>query len=257
VLLTVLGCSGSVPGPNSAASGYLIETDDVRIAVDLGNGTFAAMQARMDPLTLDALVLSHLHPDHCADFSALTVMRKYHPAPPRDTRAHRLPVYAPSEAPSRLVASYAADAAERAVLDLSDVYDFRPLGLDPVTVGRLEIRSDQVAHPCESYGLRFTSGGRALAYTGDTGVCSAIVELAKGADLLLAEASWTHDPGNRPVDLHLSGREAGELAAQAVVGRLLITHVPPWTDRDAVVAEAKSAFHGDVTLAQAGASYPL
>jgi ribonuclease BN (tRNA processing enzyme) len=257
VLLTVLGCSGSIPGPHAAASGYLIETGDVRVAVDLGNGTLAALQTRIDPFTLDALVLSHLHPDHCTDFSALTVMRKYHPAPSRDARAHRLPVYAPSEAPSRLVAAYSADAAERATLDLSDVYDFQRLGEGAFNIGSLEVRSERVAHPCEAYGIRLTSEGRTFAYTGDTGVCAAMVELAKGVDVLLAEASWTHDPGNRPQDLHLSGHEAGELATQAGVGRLIITHVPPWTDAGAVLAEATAAFAGDVSLAEAGASYPL
>ncbi|HEX7658041.1 MAG TPA: MBL fold metallo-hydrolase [Pseudonocardiaceae bacterium] len=255
--LTVLGCSGSAPGPNAAASGYLVEAGDLRVALDLGNGTLAAMQARMDPFLLDALLLSHLHPDHCADFSALTVLRRYTPKPARDPHDFPLPVYGPTETQSRLVAAYAPDAAERATTDLSDIYDFRRLGIGPVTVGPLDIRSIRVAHPCESYGLRLTADGRTLAYTGDTGVCPAMVELAAGADLLLAEASWTHDPGNRPVGLHLSGREAGEMAAAAGVSRLMLTHVPPWTDPGAVLAEARSAYAGEVLLARAGASYPL
>ncbi|HEY7597041.1 MAG TPA: MBL fold metallo-hydrolase, partial [Actinophytocola sp.] len=96
MLLTVLGCSGSAPGPHAACSGYLVEADGFLLGVELGNGTLAELQAVRDPFALDALLFSHLHPDHCADFSALTVLRRYHPAPSRDPRVPRLPVHAPS-----------------------------------------------------------------------------------------------------------------------------------------------------------------
>ena len=86
--LTVLGCSGSGPGPISPASGYLVEAGDARLVLDLGNGTFGALQRHSDPWQLDAVLFSHLHPDHCADFTALVVYRRYHPHAPvrRDGR---------------------------------------------------------------------------------------------------------------------------------------------------------------------------
>jgi ribonuclease BN (tRNA processing enzyme) len=256
VLLTVLGCAGSAPGPNTAASGYLITAGDTRFTVDLGNGTLAALQTVCDPFVLDAALFSHLHPDHCADFSALTVLRRYHPAPSRDPRANRLPVYGPSDASDRFVAAYAPNAAEAAETDLTDVYTFHPFNTEPVTIGQCEVTAARVAHPCEAYGIRIERRGRSLCYTGDSGPCAALVTLAGGVDVLLAEASWTHSP-DRPPDLHLSGRQAGELATEAGVGRLVLTHVPPWTDRDAVLAEAKGAFTGDVVLAEAGVDYPV
>jgi ribonuclease BN (tRNA processing enzyme) len=257
VLLTVLGCSGSVPGPNAPASGYLVEADGVRLSVDLGNGTLAALQGRdHDPFAVDALLLSHLHPDHCADFAALTVLRRYHPAPPYDPRQHRLPVYAPAEAPGRLAAAYAPDATELAGTDLSDVYSFHPLADETLDIAGFSVTAARVCHPCEAYGLRFERGGRTLCYSGDSGPCPALVDLAAGADVLLAEASWTHAP-DRPADMHLSGREAGELATRAGVGRLLLTHVLPWTDSAAVLAEARAAFTGPADLAEQDATYPV
>ena len=255
MLLTVLGCSGSIPGPSSPASGYLIEAGGTRLAVDLGNGTLGRLQQHADPFSLDALLLSHLHADHCADFSALTVLRRYRPDPPIDPRVAKLPVYAPKEAPTRLAAQYAPDAAELTETDLSDVYDFHAWPVDQ-RIGGVDVRAARVVHPCEAYGLRFDHDGRTVAYTGDSGACPALAELADGANVLLAEASWTHAE-DRPPDLHLSGREAGELAEAARVEKLIVTHVPPWTDAGAVLAEAKAAFNGEVVLAEPGARYEI
>ncbi|MBM7772370.1 ribonuclease BN (tRNA processing enzyme) [Actinokineospora baliensis] len=256
MLLTVLGCSGSVPGPNAASSGYLLEADGFLLGVELGSGTLAALQAVRDPFALDALLFSHLHADHCADFASLTVYRRYHPRPTRDPRAHRLPVHAPAAAPQRFAGAYATDAEELAVTDLSDVFDFRPLSVGTFHIGPFEVTAVTAAHPCDAYSFRVSHGGRSLVYTGDTGMSAAVVELAAGADVVLAEASWAHGDGPIP-DLHLSGREAGELAAAAGATRLLVTHIPPWTDRAGVLAEAAAAFPGEVTAVEQGAAYAL
>ena len=250
--LTVLGCSGSVPGPDSPASGYLVQAGSTSVAVDLGNGTLGTLQRVLDPFDIDGVVLSHLHPDHCADVSGLVVYRRYHPAGPR---RGALPLHGPSGTVERLRAAYATDVDDRLVTDLSDVFDFCPMH-DAFCLGELEIGAVRVDHPCEAYGLRVRHEGRTLAYTGDTGPCVALAALAAGADVLLAEASWPHD-GNHPTGVHLSGQEAGEAAARAGVGRLLLTHVPPWTDPQQMLAEARSAYDGSVELVCAGASYQV
>lgn len=254
--MTILGCSGSVPRPDAAASGYLLEADGYLLGIELGNGVLARLMALRDPFALNALLLSHLHPDHCADFSALTVYRRYHAAPPYDPRARRLPVYAPAEAPERLACAHAADAAERADADLGDVYEFHPLAAGDLRLGPWHIRVVPMRHPTEAFGFRISDGERVLAYTGDTAHCAGLDELATGADLLLAEASWTDAP-ERPAGVHLSGVEAGQLAARAGVGRLVVTHVQPWTDANAVLAEARGAYRGDARLAEQNAVYQL
>lgn len=254
--LTILGCSGSVPGPNAAASGYLIEADDFLLGLELGNGTLAQLQTVRDPFDLDALLLSHLHPDHCADFSALTVLRRYHPDPPYPSRPRRLPVHAPAGAPDRLANAYASDEIERAATDFSDVYDFQPLTGEPVRIGPFDVTAIQVDHPTPAFGVRVAYDGRTLAYTGDTGPCEALDELAWGVDMLLSEASWTDSP-ERPLGVHLSGIQAGELARRAGVGRLLLTHVAPWTDRVEVLAEAAAVFAGAAALVEQGAVYEV
>jgi len=255
--LIVLGCSGSGPGPDSPASGYLVRAGGVTLALDLGNGTFSPLQRELDPFALTALAFSHLHPDHCGDLTALVVHRRYHPEPPYDPARHRLPVLAPGTAPDRFAAAYATSAVERAETDLSDVLDFAALtdGAE-VTVGPVALRAAAVDHPCEAYALRVDHGGRALVYSGDTGPCAGLVDLARGADALLCEATWPHSP-TAPAGVHLSGRQAGEHAAAAGVGRLLLTHVPVWHDPGELLAEAKEAFDGPVELVTPGAGYEI
>jgi ribonuclease BN (tRNA processing enzyme) len=114
-----------------------------------------------------------------------------------------------------------------------------------------------VAHPTESYGLRFTDeAGATFVYSGDTGCCAALVDLARGADVFLCEASWTHSP-QRPPNLHLSGTDAGRVAAEAGVRELLLTHIPPWTSREDVIGEAKAEFDGPVHAVVCGETFEI
>jgi ribonuclease BN (tRNA processing enzyme) len=254
--LTVLGCSGSAPSPQSPSSGYLLQSGDTRIVIDLGNGTMGPLQRSIDPFDIDALLLTHLHPDHCADFAPLAVFRHYHPNPPRDVTQQRLPVYAPPEAPSRLAALYAPSSAELASTDLSDIHEFHPPPVEAISIGPFSIRAIPVDHLCPTWGLRIEMDGRVLAFTADTGPTDAIAKLATGADLLLSEASWLDSP-NQPTGMHLSGRQAGTAATSAAAQRLLLTHYSPWTDQDALVTEAGQAFDGPVELARAGTTYTI
>lgn len=251
--LTILGCSGSGPGPDSPASSYLVESGGTRLLVDLGSGAFGPLQRFIDPFALDAVVLSHLHPDHCADLAALTVCRRYRP----DRHIpERLPVHGPAETPTRLAGLYAASRAERDETDLSDVYDFAELDTRPVRIGAFELRAVPMRHVCPAWGFRIAAEGRVLAYTGDTGPCGELGALADRADVLLSEASWTDSP-EAPTDVHLSGHQAAEAASAAGVGRLLLTHLQPWTDRNAILAEAQAAFDGPAELVRPGHTYEL
>ena len=245
--LTVVGCSGSVPGPDSPASSYLVEHDGYRILLDLGSGAFGALQRHADPATIDAVVLSHLHPDHFVDLCPYIVYRLYGPA----GRLPTIPLLGPSGTHDRVSMAY--DPHSRR--GLRDVFSFAAVTPGERELGPFRLRFARVKHTVETHAVRVEADGRSLTYSGDTAACDALVDLASGSDVLLCEASW-EDPGPHPPNLHMSGREAGEQAAKAGAGRLLVTHVPPWTDRDRVAAEAAAAFTS-VELVSADAGYEI
>ena len=114
----------------------------------------------------------------------------------------------------------------------------------------------QVVHPVTSYAMRVEHAGASFVYSSDTGACPALVEAARGVDLLLAEASF-HEGRDDVPGLHLTGREAGEHAAKAGVGRLVLTHLPPWNDPERALAEAREVWAGPLDVARPGAVYEL
>lgn len=252
MFLTVLGCSGSIGGPVSPASGYLVEVEGLApVVIDMGPGVLGALQRHAVPEDA-TILLSHLHADHCLDVPSLLVLRRFGP---HSATAGRVPLVGPSGTAYRIGVASAEEPG--AVDDLSDTFEVSTWDVTPELevkgdddeVG-LRVRAGRVDHPPESYGLRLSSAdGRVLAYSGDTAYCESVVELAAGADVLLCEASWTHQEG-RPPGIHMSGREAGLVARRAGVGRLVLTHIPPWTDAEAVRAEAASEYSGEILLAE-------
>jgi ribonuclease BN (tRNA processing enzyme) len=251
--LTVVGCSGSYPGPDSPASCYLLEAEHQgrtwRVVMDLGNGALGALHRYVDPLAVDAVLLSHLHADHCLDLCGYYVLRKYHPDGPQP----RLPVYGPAGTAARMARAY--DLPEDPGMTLE--FDFRTwVPGEPARVGPFTIQPVRVEHPVEAYGLRVSAGGALLAFTGDTGRCDQVAAVARGADLLLAEASFHHEADNPP-GIHLTGAECGELARTAGARRLLITHVPPWYDPHDMLTAARAAWDGPAALAEAGAVHEV
>ena len=125
-----------------------------------------------------------------------------------------------------------------------------------VPVGPLTVTPYRVEHPVEAYGIRIEHGGRTLTYSGDTGISTSLDELARDADLFLCEAAFTHGKENIP-DLHLNGREAGQSAARAGARRLVLTHIPPWTDPQVNIADAREVYDGPVELAAPRRTYEI
>ncbi|SDF18145.1 Ribonuclease BN, tRNA processing enzyme [Blastococcus aurantiacus] len=245
--LTVVGCSGSGPGPGSPASSYLVEHEGFRLVLDLGNGAFGALQGLIDPGSVDAVFLSHLHADHCLDVAPFVVWHRYSKRSP----GRLVPLYAPVGAERRLAMAYDMDGD-----GLTDVFDFVPVGPGALTIGPFEVELARTAHPVETYAIRLTAGGRSLVYTGDTGASDRVVELARGADVLLAEAAHPDDDPDQPPGLHLTGRQAAEHAAAAGVGRLLLTHIPAWVDRIGQLFAASSVF-SETELVQPSGVYEI
>ncbi|SEL56425.1 Ribonuclease BN, tRNA processing enzyme [Blastococcus sp. DSM 46786] len=245
--LTVVGCCGSGPGPDSPASCYLVEHDGFRLVLDLGNGAFGALQRVVDPGSVDAVFLSHLHADHCLDVAPFVVWHRYSGR----ARGPLVPLYAPVGAERRLALAYDVDGD-----GLTDVFDFVPVGPGALRIGPFDVELARTAHPVETYAVRLTAGGRSLVYTGDTGPCDRVVELARGADVLLAEAAHPDNAPEQPPGLHLTGRQAAQHAAAAGVGRLLLTHIPAWVDHIGQLFAASSVF-SETELVSPGAVYEL
>ncbi|MEU2164363.1 MBL fold metallo-hydrolase [Streptomyces chengbuensis] len=248
--LTVVGCSGSFPSAESACSSYLVEADGFRLLLDMGNGALGELQRHIGLYDLDAIFLSHLHADHCIDMCAYFVARYYRHD---GGRCDAIPVYAPEGAEQRLTTAYADTPSDKS---MSEVFDFHTLKPGVFEIGPFSVRTEKVAHPVDTFGIRVEHGGRSLTYSGDTGVCDPLVDLADGTDLFLCEAAFTHGKEDIP-DLHLNGREAGAHAARAGVGRLVLTHIPPWTDAERNLADAREVYEGPVELAAPGAVYEV
>jgi len=234
VELTVLGCSGSYGAPaGGACSAYLVRAGDATIWMDCGNGSFANLQQHIDPAELSAVVISHGHADHCVDLYGLHVMYRY------GMDMANLPLYAPEglEAVlSHLVGSF------------GDTFDWRTVGDgDKVQVNDAQLRFSRTDHPPPTVAVEIEHEAKRLVYTADTGPQWSVDAFGDGADLVLSEATYLHDDIRVPI--HLSARQAGELARDAKARRLMITHLWPTIDPLASVEEASEGFGREVSLA--------
>lgn len=254
--LTVIGCSGSYPGPDSPASCYLLEAESEgrtwRLLLDLGNGSLGALHRHVDPLQIDGVVLSHLHADHCLDLCGYHVMRRYHPS----GRQPKIPVWGPKGTAKRMARAYdlPKDPGMTEEFDFQTLRDSTKRG--PVTLGPFTVESVPVRHPVAAYAVRVTADDRCLVYSGDTAPCESLHQIARRADLFLVEASF-RDEDTNPPGIHLTGSEAGEVATRADVRRVLLTHVPPWHDPDRALVEARRTYSGPLALAEAGTTYEV
>jgi ribonuclease BN (tRNA processing enzyme) len=248
VKLTVIGCSGSLPGPDSPASCYLVEAGGTTLVLDLGNGALGPLQRRVGLETVDAVLLSHLHPDHSLDMCGYYVAARY--SPWCDTG--RIAVWGPDGTAERLARAYGLPEDP----GMTGEFKFGVYPDGPFTIGTVQVTAARVVHPVPAYALRLEHEGSVLVYSGDTAASTALVELAHSADLLLCEAAFLEGDPNPPGH-HLTGREAGEHAQAAGVRQLMLTHILPWGDPSRAAAEARSAFGGPVALARPGAVVQL
>lgn len=248
--LTVLGCSGSTPGPDSPASGYLVEVDGYRLVLDLGQGAFGALQRYVDPADVNAVIITHRHPDHCLDLTGYIVALRYGPSGYGVSGPDgRIPIIGPPGIRDRIAAAYDPLVPK---LRLHELFAFSTAVSGEL--GPFAVSFAQTNHPVPTSAVRITYGDRTLVYSADTGESDALVSLAHDADLLLCESTFGPDEEYVP-DLHLTGRQAGEHAERAGVERLLLTHIPPWGSREVAVAEAAATFTGPVEAAQPAGEY--
>lgn len=236
--LTVLGCSGSYGAPaGGACSGYLLRTAGAALWLDCGNGTLANLQRHMSIEDLTALVITHWHPDHCADIYGLQVLFKY------GLGRTGFPVFAPEGTEARLATL--VDGDWDGAFDWSAVGDG-----DAVTVADCGLRFSRTAHPPPTMAVEATADGKRLVYTADTGPDWSPEVFGPGADLVLSEASFQGAAGPRGAGpIHLSASQAGAAARAAGARRLMLTHLWPGLDPTASVVEGSEAFGREVLLA--------
>jgi ribonuclease BN (tRNA processing enzyme) len=240
--LTVIGGCGAYPGAGQPCSGYLVEHEGFGLLIDPGYGVATALSVPGAP-RFDAVLVSHGHPDHCADLNPLLRARVLAEPPTGPLPVHALP--------GALDAVLALDRPEwlEGALDLH-VFDAG----DDLVIGPFRVQSALLPHPRPNAGFRIGGGSAAMAYTGDCGPSSDLVRLARGVGLLLAEASYATTVPAEVIGALSSAEDAGRQAAQAGVGRLVLAHLMPGTDARAAANAATARFGGPVDVAVPGLS---
>lgn len=242
--LTVLGCSGSYSGAGVACTGYLVESDTTRVWLDAGPGTLANLQRRCDLTEVDAVVVTHEHPDHWLDLTmAYIACRYFLNRPP-------MPVYGTA-------GTLALAQALAGTSDLAPTFHWRTISDGhSATIGDQQWRFARTDHPVETLAPRVDSGGRSFAFSADTGDGWSFASLGEGIDLGLCEATFLHRE-LVPPSPHLSARQAGAMSADAGVKRLLLTHLAPGSDAAAFGREAAEAFGAPVELVDVDRRYEV
>ncbi|TLM76671.1 MAG: MBL fold metallo-hydrolase [Actinobacteria bacterium] len=246
--VTVLGSAASYAGPGQACAGCLVQGASAAVLLDCGHGVLANLQRVADPLALDAVVISHAHPDHFVDLYALHTMLRYAPQGPAGSlRLH---------APAGLIDRMGALLSERGRASLAEAFDERGLVAGaPLAFDDLTVTAFPVDHMEGSFALTVECAGRLVCYTGDTAPGAAILAAARGCDLLIAEATLPERYAGRAP--HLSAREAGALAREAGAAALALVHIWPANDREEILRDAEAEFPGPVSLPSEMDSFDL
>jgi ribonuclease BN (tRNA processing enzyme) len=253
--VVVLGGCGAWPEPGRACSGFVVEHDGFRLALDLGYGTLPRLLSLLGSATavgLDAVIVTHDHPDHVVDLHGLLRARLY------DGRHEpRIPLYSPKAVVERIAG---LEDGDRSMPEL--VFAWRPLPAGPYEVGPFRLESRALPHYVPNAGVRLSTPEHTVAYTGDTGPDPALAEVGRDADLYIVDATdrWQQagiPPGGPGPPMNLTSREAGEAAAAAGADRLMLTHFWPGNDRNRSRAAAAAVFSGEVLIADEGAVVQL
>jgi ribonuclease BN (tRNA processing enzyme) len=245
--VVVLGSCGAWPEPGRACAGFLIELAGFRLVLDLGYGTLSRLLTELGSVSaegLDAVVITHRHPDHCLDLHGLLRARWF-----GRRGAPAVPLCCSADVLGRLVA---LEDGDRSAVDAT--FRWVPLPGDSLHLGPFRLHSVALPHHVPNAGVRVESEGGTIVYTGDTGTDRRLAELARDADLLIMDATTRNQqPGSAPADgLNLRDVEAGRVAAAARVRRLLLTHFWPGNDREASRRAAAAAYGGPILIAEEG-----
>lgn len=252
--VVVLGGCGAWPEPGRACSGFLLEHDGFRVALDLGYGTLSRLLALLRSTTaagLDAVVVTHDHPDHVVDLHGLFRARLYD-----GQQLPRISLYAPETVLERVAG---LEDGERSLTER--VFAWQPLPARGYDLGPFRLESWSLPHYVINAGVRLSTPELVVAYTGDTGPHPALADVGRNAELFIVDATDRYQrasepPGAQP-PMNLTAREAGEAATAAGAHKLMLTHFWPGNDRDRSRAAAAEAFSGEILIADEGAVIEL
>ena len=235
--VTILGFWGAYPGCGEATSGYLLQSKGFSLLLECGSAVLSRLPRYVDVRGLDAVLISHYHADHVADLGCLQYATKVQMD--LGLRSDPLPLYGPE-----------GDACP------SLTYHEYTLALhigacEPVRIGPFAVTLQETNHPVLCYAMRIESEGKSVVYTADTGWYEGLIDLARGADLLLCETSL-YNRYYGWVDGHLTAGEAGRLASLAGVRKMVLTHLPHSGEHADLLKEAREEFSGPAELAATG-----
>lgn len=246
--LKIIGCTGSFAGPDSPASCYLVSSVDSsgktwRILLDMGSGALGEIQRHLELGSIDAVLVSHLHPDHCIDLAGLYIAARWDP---RGGVRGLIDIWCPRGTDEYLARTHSMPSEP----GLTDQFRFHDWVEErPVEIGPFVVEPFRVVHPIQDpFALRVTERGAegdvVLTYSGDTDECDGLVRAARDADVFLCEAAYLEGRDDDLRGIHLTGARAARIAQEAHARRLLLTHLPVWNDRGVVLAEAREHFDG-------------
>lgn len=238
----VVGSSGTFPGPGRPTAGFVIEQGSTRVLCDIGFGTFMSIPVNPDLIT--GVVVSHVHPDHCADLLAA-----YHAWTWRPEPRVGVPLYAPQSV---------WDSFTGFIDKEPECFEFTPVkGGDKVEIDDVSVEFVEMDHPVPTVGSLWAANNRRMFYTADTGPEGDWRSLADDVNVMLSEASVLGEPEDKVFSQHLTASEAGAIARQVGARSLVLTHIPPYLDQSEAVAQAESTFGKAVGLAVPGASFDV
>lgn len=236
--LVVLGSSAAYAKSRKACSGYLIRWGKSSVLLDIGTGSVSNLFRWIDPATLDGIVITHLHPDHFLDIYPLRYYLQF------DAKiSSPIPVFAPAGALEKIGGLLTSEGLE----EFKRIYRFVAIKEDKVfKAGEISFQFKELPHVILTYGVK-VDGGK-IVYTSDCSYEGDVVSFAEGAKLLLCEATLQEKDAHLSIG-HLTAKEAGKIAQEAGVRKLILTHIWPTYDENVSLAEAKMVYNGEVELA--------
>ncbi len=245
--LIVLGSGTGWPRRERNASGYLVRTPNLTLLLDIGPGTLRRLsEVSQDINRLDCIFVSHWHPDHVSDLVPLLFATRYQLGYFRKEPLLLISAQGFRRFYESLKSAYGhwIEPPE----GLLKIYEVSPKRLTELELNQeVKVITGPVRHNPESVAVRIEAEGKSLVYTGDTEECEEVVEIAKGADLMICECAF---PDEMRVSGHCSPSCAANMAEKAGVKVLLLSHLYPPCEEVNIAEVAQKYFSGKVIVAE-------